>query len=140
MNPHPHALLMSLIQPLGLGCEPLEDETNYDTPLRIHETILKLECETAIAPLEGLIALSNYDEEEMIPSSYLDPHTVMGERYPLGELQGASFQTLMKCKEQKLVWEDGSPHGRSTKGRRRRRYPQGVEWVWMRRKRLIFHL
>ena len=38
---HPHALLMSLIQPLRLGCEPLEDETNHGTFMMNQETNLE---------------------------------------------------------------------------------------------------
>ena len=37
MNPHPHALLMSPIQPLRFGCGPLEDEVNHDTSMENHE-------------------------------------------------------------------------------------------------------
>jgi len=79
----------------------------------------------------------------MIPPSHLDPHgsnIVMDERSSLRDLQGPAFQTPMKCKERALVWEDGSPHGSSTKRGRRRRHPQGAKWVQMKRKRLISHL
>jgi len=32
-------------------------------------------------------------------------------------------QTPIKRKDRNLIWEDGSPHGRSTRIRRRRRHP-----------------
>ena len=83
-EPHPHALLMSLIQPLRLGCEPLEDETNHGTFMINKETYFEPKVETTATPLEGLITLSEYDKEEMIHSPYLDPHIVMGDRSPLG--------------------------------------------------------
>ena len=98
-----------------------EDGTNHDTPLKTHETILKLEYETAIASLEGLTPLSNYDGEDMLPSSHFDPYgfnIVMGERSSLGGLQRYASQTFMGCKGRDLVWENGSPHERSKKGKR----------------------
>ena len=115
-----------------------EDETNHETPLIIHETILKLEYEIAIASLEGLTTLSNYDGGDMLPSSHLDPYgfnIVMGEISSLKGLQGATFQSSMKCKERVLVLKDGNPHGRSTKMRRRRRQ-QAIKWIWLVRKEL----
>ena len=80
--------------------------------------IVKPEEEIAATSLEESAALLNMGGEETSPPSHLDPHrsnVVMGERPSLRGLQGVAFQTLMKCKEKKLVWEDGSPHGRSTK-------------------------
>ena len=35
-------------------------------------------------------------------------------------LENIAFQNPMKCKD---IWEDGSPHGRSTKTKRRRKHP-----------------
>ena len=62
MNPHPHALLMSLIQPLRLGCGPLEDETNHDTSIENHETICEPKEETTTTPLEELAAMLTWVE------------------------------------------------------------------------------
>ena len=45
-------------------------------------------------------------------------------------LEKIAFQNPMKCKDRSLIWEDGSPHGRSTKVKRRRNNPQEVEWMW----------
>ena len=44
-------------------------------------------------------------------------------------LEKLTFQNPMKCKDKNLIWEDGSPHGRSAKMRRRRRHPQMIEWM-----------
>ena len=46
-------------------------------------------------------------------------------------LEEVAFQNPMKCKDRNLIWEDASPHGRSTKMRRRRKHPQGVAWMWL---------
>ena len=65
----------------------------------------------------------------MLPSSHLDPcgfNIVMGERSSLRGLQRVAFQTFMKCKERDLVWKDGSPHERSSKGKRRKIHPQMI--------------
>ena len=145
VNHHPHAYLMSYIQPLRLECEQLEDqdETQHDTPMKNNEKNFEPKIETTATPLEELAALLNTSGEEILPPSHLGPHgsnIVMGVRYFLRGLQGDAFQTLMKCKERDFVREDGSPHGGSTKGGRRRKHPQGAEWVWMRRKGMIFHL
>ena len=121
----------------------MEDETNHDTPMKNYETILELEYEIAITSLERLTALPNNGGEEMLSSSCLDPcgfNLVMGERYSLGGLQRATFQTFMKCKGRDLVWEKGSPHERSTKGNERRRHPKLVEWMWMESKKLVSYL
>ena len=75
----------------------------------------------------------------MLPSSHLDPYEfniVMDERSSLRGLQGAAFQYSMKCEERNLVWKDGSPHGMSTKMKRRRRHPKVMEWMWLIRKEL----
>ena len=85
MNPHPHALLMSLIRPLRLGCEPWEDETNHGTFIIKNYTDFKPEVETTATPLEELEALLNIDGEVRLPPSYLNPYgfnIVMGERSP----------------------------------------------------------
>ena len=87
--------------------------------------------------------MSNNYGEEMLSSSHLDPcgfNIVMGERSSLGGLQRASFQTFKKCKGRDLVWEKGSPHERSTKGKERRRHPQVIEWMWLMRKELGSYL
>ena len=84
----------------------------------------------------------NMGGEEILPPSHLGPHgsnIVMGERSSLEGLQGAAFQTSMKCNGKDMAWENGDPHERKTNGEKRRRHPQGVEWVWMRRKILINH-
>ena len=83
-----------------------------------HETLCEPKEEIDATPLEKLAALLNMGGEETSPPSHLDPHRsniVIGERPFLRGLQGAAFQTLMECKEKDLVWEDGSPHERSTK-------------------------
>ena len=95
MDPHPHALLMSPIQPLRLGCEPLEDETNHDTSVKNNETNFEPEDETAATLWEELTALLNIYGKERLTPSYLDHHgfnTFMGEMSPLGGLQGVAFQ------------------------------------------------
>ena len=51
-------------------------------------------------------------------------------------LEKIAFQNPMKCKDRDLVWENGSPHRRSTKMKRRRKNPQGVEWMWLMSKEL----
>ena len=38
----------------------------------------------------------------------------MGERYFLRGLQGATFQSSMKCKGEGMAWENGDPHERET--------------------------
>ena len=96
----------------------MEDELNHDTSMENHETICEPKEETAATSLEELAALFNMGGEETLPPSHLDPNRsniVMGKRNFLRGLQEAAFQTLMKFKEQELVWGDGSPHGRSTK-------------------------
>ena len=45
------------------------------------------------------------------------------------------IQIPTKCKIRNLIWEDGSPHGRSTR-MRRRRHPQVIEWMGMMSKEL----
>ena len=80
----------------------MEDEVNHDTSMENHETNCEPEEETAATPLEELAALLNMGGEETSPPSHLDPHIsniVMGKRPSLRGLQGAAFQTLMKCKE-----------------------------------------
>ena len=99
INPHPQALVMSLIQPLRLGCEPLEDEINHGTFMINQGTNLEPEDETAATLLEELVALLNMGGEEILPPSQLGPHgtnIAMGERYFLRGLQGAAFQPSMK--------------------------------------------
>ena len=101
-----------------VGVQLLEDEVNHDTSMENHEAICEPEEETAATSLEEPVALLNRGAEETSPPSHLDPHRsnmVMGGRSFLRGLQGDAFQTLMKCKKQELVWEKGSPHGRSTK-------------------------
>ena len=121
----------------------MEDGVNHDTSMKNHETNFELEDETTAIPLEELEIFLNMGGEEMLPPSHLGPHgsnIVMGERSFIRGLQGDAFQTLMKCKGEDMAWEDGSSHGRSNKGGRRRSHPQGAEWVWMRSKRLVSHL
>ena len=99
-------------------CKLLEDEVNHDTSMENHEANCKPEEETAATSLEESAVLLNMGEEEKSPPSHLDPHgsnIVMRKKHFLRGLQGVAFQTLMMCKEQELVWEDGSPLGRSTK-------------------------
>ena len=55
-------------------------------------------------------------------------------------LEKRTFQNPMKCKDKNLIWEDGIPHGRSTRMRRRRRHPQVSEWMWMMSKELGSYL
>ena len=121
----------------------MEDEINHDTPMKNYITILKMDYEATTTSLERLTVLSNNGGEEMLSSSPLDPYgfnMVMDERSSLGDLQRVAFQNSMKCKERDLVWEDGSHHGRITKRNNGRRHPQLIEWMWMRRKRLVSHL
>ena len=42
-------------------------------------------------------------------------------------LEKLTFQNPIKCKDRNLTWEDGSPHGMSTKMRIRRRHPQVIQ-------------
>ena len=114
MNPHPHTYFMNCIHPLRWKCEILEDEVNHDTSMENHETNCEPKEEKTITSLKGLAALLNMGGEETSPPSHLDPHRsniVMGKRPFLRGLQGAAFQTLMKCKKQELVWEDGALMG-----------------------------
>ena len=50
-----------------------EDETNHDTHMKTHETILKLEYDTTITSLARLTTLPASGGGEMLPSSFLDP-------------------------------------------------------------------
>ena len=75
-------------------------------PWRIMKQIVKLEEETVATSLGEPKALLNMGGEETSPPSHLDPqrsNIVMGERPFLRGLQGAAFQTFMKCKEQELM-------------------------------------
>ena len=55
----------------------------------------------------------------------------------LGKL---TFQNPTKCKDKNVIWEDGSPHGRSTKMENGRRHLKMVEWMWMESKKLVSYL
>ena len=39
-----------------------------------------------------------------------------------------------------MLWEIGGPHWRSAKVKNDRKHPHGVEWMWMKSKRLLSHL
>ena len=73
-----------------------------------------------------------YHDGRFLPTTYLGPHRV---KLILEEI---AFQDPMKCKN--LIWDDGSPHGRSTKMKGGRRHPQFVEWMWMVIKKLVSYL
>ena len=64
------------------------------------------------------------------PTTYLGPHRVSL------ILEKLTCQSPMKCKGKNLIWEDGSPHGRSTRMKRRRRHPQVIGWMWLMSKEL----
>ena len=51
-------------------------------------------------------------------------------------LEKNAFQHPMKCKDKNFIWEHGSPHGRSTKMKRRGRHPQLIELMWLMRKQM----
>ena len=55
-------------------------------------------------------------------------------------LEKIAFQYPMKCKDRNLIWEDGSPHGRSTNMDHGRIYQKSVEWMWMESKNLVSYL
>ena len=46
-------------------------------------------------------------------------------------LEKLTFQNPIKCKDRNLIWEDGSPHGRSTKMENGRRHAKMFEWMWI---------
>ena len=75
-----------------------------------------------------------HHDGRFFPTTYFGPY---GVKLILEEI---SFQNPMKCIDRNLIWEDGSPHGRSTKMKDGRRHPQVVEWMWMERKRLVSYL
>ena len=66
------------------------------------------------------------------PTTYLDPHRV---KLILGKI---AFQGPMRCRN--MIWDDGSPHGRSTNMKGGRRHPQLVEWMWMVSKEQVSYL
>ena len=72
----------------------------------------------------------NHHNGRFFPTTHLGPYRVSL------ILEKVAFQNPMKCKDRDLVWEDGSPHGRSTKMKRRRNHPQVIEWMWLMSKEL----
>ena len=79
----------------------------------------------------NLLSHAHHDGR-FFPTTYLDPHRV---KLILGKI---AFQDPMRCRN--LIWDDGSPHGRSTKMNDGRRHPQLVEWMWMERKNMERYL
>ena len=75
-----------------------------------------------------------HHDGRFFPTTYLGPYGINL------ILEKISFQYPMKCKDKNLIWEDGSPHGRSTKMEDGRIHPQMIEWMWMESKRLVSHL
>ena len=62
-----------------------------------------------------------HHDGRFLPTTYLDPDRV---KLILGKI---AFQDPMECMN--LTWDDGSPHGRSTKMKDGGRHPQLVEWT-----------
>ena len=80
----------------------------------------------------GLFLSHAHHDGRFFPTTYLGPYRV---KLILGKI---SFQDPMKCRN--LIWDDGSPHGRSTKMKDERRHPQLIEWIWMMTKKLVSYL
>ena len=73
-----------------------------------------------------------HHDGRFFPTTYLD-------RYGIKLiLRKIAFQNTMKYRN--LIWDDDSPHGRSTKLEDRRRHPQLVQWIWMESKKLVSYL
>ena len=70
-----------------------------------------------------------HHDGRFLPTTYLilDRVSLILEKFIL--------QNPMQCKIRNLIWEDGSPHGRSDR-MRRRRHPQAIEWMGMMSKEL----
>ena len=64
-----------------------------------------------------------HHDGRFFPTTYLDPHRVKL------ILENIAIQDPMKCRN--LIWDDGSPRGRSTRRNNGRSHPQLVEWMWM---------
>ena len=103
----------------------------------------EMEYVAATRSLERLSALSNNSSEEALPLSPLDLDgfkMAMDLRSSLRYLQENAFQHFMACREEELVVEDDSPHGKNSKVKNDRRHPHGVEWMWGKSERLVSHL
>ena len=82
----------------------------------------------------GNSLIPTHHDGRFLPTTYLGPYGIKL------ILEKNAFQHPMKCKDKNLIWEDGSPHGRSTKMENGRRHPQMVEWMWMESKKLVSYL
>ena len=132
MNHQPDVSLLSCTQPLRLECDLLEGFMNFE-----------MEYEAATMSWERLSALSNNSSEGALPLSPLDLDgfkMAMDMRYFLRDIQENEFQHFMTRKEEELVVENDSPHGKNAEVNNERRHPHGVEWMWGKSKRLVSHL